>query len=179
MFKRLTNNNEKAVAKAAAKAAAISHRKGLTPSVIASGMQVLGNIVSDGVVDIEGRIDGNVRGQLVTIRPDGVVRGDVVADTLNVYGTVEGLIKARTVNLYSEARVSGTIMHETIAIEDGALVDGKFKRTDRLSFDEMLERRPQPQAPALEMFGFDNDNDNDQPSEAEIKILENLRLISY
>ncbi len=179
MFGRLTNNAEKAAVKAAAKAAAISHRKGLIPSVIASGMHVLGNIVSDGVLDIEGKIEGNVRGQTITIRPEGMIRGDVVADTLHVYGAIEGLIKARNVNLYSEARVSGTIMHESITIEDGALVDGKFKRTDRLAFEDAEPRRLV--APIMESK-FSNDNDNgseDEPSEAEIRILENLRLISY
>jgi cytoskeletal protein CcmA (bactofilin family) len=180
MFSRLTNaNSEKAVAKAAAKAAAASHRKGLIPSVIASGMHVLGNIVSDGVLDIEGKIDGNVRGQTVTIRPDGIIRGDVVAETLHVYGAVEGLIKARNVSLYANARVSGTIMHESLAIEDGAMVDGKFKRSDRMAFEEFSEMPRRLNSPSLES-NFSNDNDrDDEPSEAEIKILENLRLISY
>ena len=46
-----------------------------------------------------------------------------------------------------------------------------------LVVEEMAERRT-PSVPAMETtFGF---NDNDEaPSEAEIKILENLRLISY
>jgi cytoskeletal protein CcmA (bactofilin family) len=153
-------------------------RRGYNPSVIAEGMHVLGNIVSDGVLDIDGKIDGNVRGQTVTIRPNGSIRGDVTADLVHVYGEVDGLIKARTVMLYAEAHVTGTIMHEAITIEDGAFVDGKFKRTDRVIFEdeEMIVRRLR--APTIDTT-FDNDNHDDEPqSEAEIKILENLRLIS-
>lgn len=155
-------------------------RRGYNPSVIAEGMYVLGNIVSDGTLDIDGKIDGNVRGQTVTIRPNGAIRGDVIADMVYVHGYVEGLIKAKTVMLYADARVTGTIMHESIKIEDGAFVDAKFKRTDRLTFDEMDEppvvRRMR--APSIDAV-FDNDNDNAEPqSEAEIRILENLRLIS-
>lgn len=154
-------------------------RRGYNPSVIAEGMHVLGNIVSDGVLDIDGRIEGNVRGQTVTVRPNGAIRGDVVADTVHVHGTVEGLIKAKNVMLYADARVTGVIMHESLKVEDGAFVDGKFKRTDRLVLDDVDEKIVRRlRAPTIDT-SFNNDNDNDEPqSEAEIKILENLRLIS-
>lgn len=171
MFGRSTKDKD---AEKAAKAAAAA-RRGLPPSVIANGMHVLGNIVSDGTLDIDGKIDGNVRGHTVTVRPNGAIRGDVMAETVHVYGAVDGLIKARVVMLYAEAKVSGTIMHESITIEDGAFVDGKFKRTDKLTFeDEAQVRLP---APVVIDSIFDNDNEEPQ-SEAEIKILENLRLIS-
>ena len=169
MFKRSTNPD---------KAAAKASRKGLSPSVIAEGMHMLGNIVSEGTLDIDGKIDGNVRGHTITIRSNGMIRGDVVADTVYVYGSVEGLIKAKIVMLYADAKVTGTIMHESITIEDGAFVDGKFKRTDKIAFqDAEAELARRLKAPTIDS-PFNNDNDNDEPSEAEIKILENLRLIS-
>jgi len=40
--------------------------------------------------------------------------------------TYKGSIKARTVLLYATAEVNGTIMHESLTIEDGASVDGKI-----------------------------------------------------
>ena len=151
-------------------------RKGLSPSVIAAGMHVLGNIVSEGVLDIDGHIEGNVRAHTISVRPNGAIRGDVVADTVHIHGTIHGLIKAKTVMLYADAKVSGTIMHESITIEDGAFVDGKFKRTDKLMIDDEPKRLP---APTLDEAFNDNHFDQDEPqSEAEMKILENLRLIS-
>jgi cytoskeletal protein CcmA (bactofilin family) len=170
MFGRLTNANK------ADKSS--SGRRGYSPSVIAEGMHVLGNIISDGVLDIDGKIDGNVRGETVTVRPNGSIRGDITAETVHVHGQVDGLIKAKNVMLYAEARVTGTIMHESIKIEDGAFVDGKFKRTDRLVLDDensVIIRRLR--APSIDTT-FDNDNEDEPQSEAEIKILENLRLIS-
>ncbi|MEJ0009311.1 MAG: polymer-forming cytoskeletal protein [Alphaproteobacteria bacterium] len=72
--------------------------------------------------------------------------------------------------LYSTARVNGTIMHEALSIEDGAFIDGKLKRTDRISLEDDQRRLS---APTLESH-----NDNDEPaSEAERLVLENLRLI--
>jgi cytoskeletal protein CcmA (bactofilin family) len=150
-----------------------NQRRGLIPSVVASGMHVLGNIVSDGTLDIDGHIDGNVRARQISIRPNGHIRGDVTADVVDIYGTVEGVIKAQAVNLYASAHVVGTIMHEALTIEDGAFVDGKFKRTDRIFADDESAEMKRLAAPADTGF-----NDNDEPvSEVEIKILENLRLI--
>jgi cytoskeletal protein CcmA (bactofilin family) len=161
-------------------------RKTMEPSVIASNMNVLGNIVSDGILDIDGQVDGNVRAHLVTVRPSGRITGDLIADEVLVHGRVDGLIKAQTVTLFDTARVHGTVMHESLTIEDGAVCDGKLKRMERLRLDEAREEPLRRSVPPISVeTGGDSRieslfvNDNDEPqSEAEMKILENLRLIS-
>ncbi len=135
------------------------------PSVISADMNILGNIISDGFVDIDGKIDGNVKCNSVIIRANGSVRGDVEAENTQIYGYVEGLVKAVSVNLYHSAHVSGSIMHESLSIEDGAFVDGKFKRTDRVFIDEAAN------ADALS----DDDEEEDELDEA---VMDNLKLIS-
>lgn len=170
MFGR--NKKNQGVEAAPAAKPAGSKKLMLTPSVISQDMHVLGNIIStDGALDIDGQIDGNVRCHTCSIRENAKIRGDVVAEHIYIYGTVEGLVKARQVTLYASARVIGTIMHEALSIEDGAFVDGKFKRTDRLSDDEAFSRR-------VGEVDITFVNDNDEPeSEAELLVLENLRLI--
>jgi len=137
------------------------------PSVISADMNVLGHIISDGLIDINGRIEGNVKCRAITLREQGRVLGDLIADTVQIYGEVEGLVKARDVSLYETARVTGTIMHESLAIEDGAFVDGKFKRTDRVFIDDDTT------------FLLSSEDDNfDMPDDSEEGIMDNLRLIS-
>lgn len=131
------------------------------PSVVSADMHILGNLMSDGVVDIDGHIEGNVKCGQVTIRPNGKVQGDVVADMVQIYGEVKGLVKAKHVYLFASCRVEGTIMHETISIEDGAFVDGKFKRTDKIFIED-------EHMPTAEIEEDDSD----------VNMLENLRLIS-
>ncbi len=181
MFGLLTKRRQAKIA--AAPGAAPRDRKAMEPSVIAANMNVLGNIVSDGVLDIDGQIDGNVRAEVVTLRPNGRIRGDLLATEVYVHGTVDGLIKAQAVNLYATAIVRGIVMHETLAVEDGAQVDGKLKRTEPVgvivSTPSEEGEAAQPArigAPAIDS-SFMNDNEDPQ-SEAEMKILENLRLIS-
>lgn len=155
--------------------------KGIVPSVISADMHVLGNIISEGFLDIDGKIEGNVKCRSATVRPNGLVRGDIQADVIHVYGRVEGQIKSRNVSLYASARVQGTIMHESLSIEDGAFVDGKFKRTDKVFIDDDASAADGDTAQLqIPNFGFDNDNqtDDDADSDAELRILENLRLIS-
>ncbi len=150
-------------------------KKGMTPSVIAADLNVLGNIISDGVLDIDGKIDGNVRCHTASIRPNGRVHGDISAEIVHVYGTIEGTIKAKAVMLYSSAKVVGTIMHESLSIEDGAFVDGKFKRTDKVFLDEEGNVSPSMLSSASKLQ-FDEDI-VELSSEEEVRILENLRLV--
>lgn len=154
-------------------------RRTMEPSVVSANMNVLGNIVSDGVLDIDGQIDGNVRAEVVTLRPNGRIRGDLMATEVYVHGTVDGLIKAQAVNLFATAIVRGIVMHESLTVEDGAVVDGKLKRTEPVIAiadhrDEVVQ--PRVGTPAIDS-SFVNDNEDPQ-SDAEMKILENLRLIS-
>lgn len=108
------------------------------PTIIASDVNLLGNIISEGAMDIDGRLEGNVRCKCVTIRKNGVIKGDVFADVVQVYGRVEGLIKARDVHLFASCHVEGVIMHEALTIEDGAFVDGQFKRANKGSSEPAI-----------------------------------------
>lgn len=138
-----------------------SNNRKVGPSVLSSDINILGNIVSEGVLDINGRIEGNVKCENATIREQGFVKGDVVAEVVQIYGRIEGLVKAKHVVLFASAHVTGVIMHESLSIEDGAFVDGKFKRTDKVFIeDEMIMSK-----------------DDDEPAMRE-NTLDNLRLIS-
>ena len=131
------------------------------PSIISADMNILGNMVSDGTVDIDGRIEGNVRAHHITVREGGKIHGDLHADIAQVYGQVHGVVRAREVHLYASCHVEGTIMHETLSVEDGAFVDGKFKRSDKLSPSELSS----------------SEEEETQEEDPE-NLLENIRLIS-
>jgi cytoskeletal protein CcmA (bactofilin family) len=178
------------------------------PSIISSDLKVLGNIVSDGVVDIDGIVEGNVKCHTATVRKNGHIKGDVVAEVVHVYGRIQGLIKARNVQFFKGCRAEGVIMHESITIEDGAFVDGRFKRTEHLSLDESegekVDVATLPADEPKKLFGhgaatfedeslktpsFMTDADDEEDEETEIEgkkrkrakkesVMDNLRLIS-
>lgn len=106
------------------------------PSIISADLNILGNLIGEGHIDIAGKIDGNVRAGTVTVREGGQVRGDITAEAAHIYGNVHGLIRAKHVALYRAAKVDGIIMHETLSMEDGASLDGQCKRIGQEGADE-------------------------------------------
>lgn len=147
-----------------------SKKNSAIPSVVTSDVHLLGNLVSESIVDFAGTIDGNIQCDVLTLRAEGTVKGEITANVVNIHGTVKGLIKARAVNLLASCKVEGIIIHEQLSIEDGAFVDGKFKRSDRAAETAKLaleDRRDQDE---------DGDEDAGKPL-TNTKILENIRLI--
>jgi len=139
-------------------------QRNVAPSIVSRDMNILGNLISEGTVDINGRIEGNVRAKQIMVRKDGTVNGDLHADEIQVLGHVRGLVRAKDVHLYASAKVEGSIMHEVLSMEEGAFVDGKFKRTDRMHLDNHVV--------------ITDEEENDDSSEEEVRLLENIRLIS-
>ncbi len=117
----------------------VSVRK-VPPTIISSDVSMLGNIMSNGMVDIDGKIEGNITSQVMYVRENALIKGDITADIeAHIFGVVHGIVKAPKVCLYAKAHVEGVILHETLSIEDGAYVDAQFKPCDgqlQLTFDK-------------------------------------------
>ncbi len=139
--------------------------KRAVPSIISADLNILGNLVSDGLVDIDGTIDGNVKADQVTIRNNGKVRGDVSANVVHIYGEIHGIIRASSVFLYSSCRIHGIVVHQSLSVEDGAFIDGKLKR--------MQDRTSSADSDAATSNNDEGYGDNETAS-----MRNNLRLIS-
>ena len=62
-----------------------------SPSVIAAGMRIVGDIESNGVVKVDGRVDGSVtRARQVLLGRGATIKGNVHAEEIVIGGTVEG-----------------------------------------------------------------------------------------
>lgn len=98
-----------------------------TQTVIAKDLSVKGDVNCEGVMRIEGEIEGNIRGNgEITIAETGKVKGDIAARKVIVIGHVEGNIVAKeSVELIAQSSVVGDITAEKISIEEGAVIEGK------------------------------------------------------
>ena len=100
----------------------------LMTSIIANGVRIKGSIEADGAeLQVDGEIEGNVRGGSLTIGDTGLVKGDVVAESVLVNGRVEGSLRARRVQLAKNAHVQGDITHQSLAVEMGAVFEGQCR----------------------------------------------------
>ncbi len=108
-------------------AAQVSRKPG-AHTIIGADISIVGDLSSEGEVQVDGFIDGDIRTKTLLIGESARIKGEIVGDTVRVYGSVNGQIKARAVTLAKSARVVGDILHETLSIEDGAFLDGRCKR---------------------------------------------------
>jgi cytoskeletal protein CcmA (bactofilin family) len=106
-------------------------------SILASGTRITGALETDGLLRVEGRVEGNLRaGGQILIAPGGVVEGDITTRQAVVAGEVRGHIVAEeSVELKAGCEVHGDITTPCIAVEEGGSVNGQLRMT------ELPERR--------------------------------------
>jgi cytoskeletal protein CcmA (bactofilin family) len=97
-------------------------------SVFAQDLVIEGDAFSGGPIDVQGNVVGSLRAPEITVAGSGRVEGSVVAHDLVVLGAVSGMISARNVQLAPSALVQADIIHERIAIEAGAELEGRLHR---------------------------------------------------
>ncbi len=100
----------------------------VAPSILSQDLNVSGQIVSSGDVQIEGVLEGDLRSHAVTIGEKARVTGEISGELVTVRGFVKGTIRARQVHLCASCYVVGDIYHEALAIETGAHLDGVVRR---------------------------------------------------
>lgn len=97
-------------------------------SVFAQDLVVEGDATSGGLIEVQGNVIGSLRAPEIGVARSGRVEGSVVAQDLVVLGTVSGTISARHVQLAPSAVVQADVIHERIAIEAGAELEGRLQR---------------------------------------------------
>jgi cytoskeletal protein CcmA (bactofilin family) len=122
-------------------------RKGLgraAPSIISNDLVVIGTLTSTGDIQIDGRVDGDIRSGSVTIGEKANFEGEIVAEECTIRGRVQGVVRARKVHLSGTCHMEGTILHESLAVEIGAFFEGNCRH----SADPLAEvaGKPEPRA---------------------------------
>ena len=94
-------------------------------TVIAKGLKIVGSVTAEGLVEVNGQIDGELHCTSLIIAPGAQVSGTVAAERVVVDGNVEGPIQGGQVHLKSQAHVVGDIHHQSLSMERGAYFDGR------------------------------------------------------
>ncbi len=108
----------------------------MTSSVIGTDLTILGEkitIISQNKLQIDGDVRGDINGKQVIIGEEGSVIGTVSAESIEVKGGIRGAIRAGNVTLHPTAEVEGDILHQTLAISEGAQFDGRVRRAKEAS----------------------------------------------
>jgi len=106
------------------------------PSIISADLVVQGTLTSTGDIQIDGRVEGDVRSAGLVIGDKAFIQGEILADDVTVRGRVQGGIRARKVLLCTTSHVEGNILHEAFAVEAGAFFEGNCRHSDNPLADD-------------------------------------------
>jgi cytoskeletal protein CcmA (bactofilin family) len=111
--------------------------RGTAPSIISGDLTVTGTLVSNGDIQIDGVVQGDVRSIGLVIGEKAEIHGEVLAEDITVRGRVIGRIRARKVQLAATSHVEGDILHEAFSVEVGAFFEGNCRHSDNPLGDEV------------------------------------------
>lgn len=100
----------------------------IMPSIISANLRITGNLESEGDIQIDGVVEGDIRSDSLTVSDSATVRGAIEAENVTIAGSVTGQIKAKSVTLMRTARVIADVLQENLSIETGAYFEGNTRR---------------------------------------------------
>ena len=112
-------------------------------SVVAPGMTILGDVMCDGTVRVEGKVEGSIKAtKSVVVGKDGRITGDIETQDVVVAGTVIGTVAgASRVELQETCKIEGDIRSRRVKLEEGGQIEGRLHMTAKAA-DEKATGSP-------------------------------------
>ena len=107
-----------------------SNASKMVPSIIGEDLNIRGNVTAKGEIQVDGQIEGDIRCGSLLVGDKSLVTGGVVAEDVVVRGRIVGSINGLRITLQAQSHVEGDIVHQSLAIEQGAYFEGKSRRSD-------------------------------------------------
>lgn len=108
-------------------------------TIIGLGFTITGELKGKAVIRIDGTVIGNINVSGGIILGDkGVIKGDIETDSAIIYGTVNGNVKTKNLEIKNTGKVNGDIKTETLEIEMGAQYNGKLEMNQLVKTEEKV-----------------------------------------
>lgn len=112
------------------KSSQVTHDQSSGRSFIGETLQIEGDIISKGALDVAGLIKGNIQGEEMIVHDTGFIKGNLKLKKIEINGHIEGEIEADIISLGSSAVVKGDLLFKsTLRTVEGADIDGYIKKT--------------------------------------------------
>lgn len=133
------------------------------PSIIARELRITGKVVSDGVVHVEGVVDGEIQCAELVVGAGGGVFGHISAERVYVRGEVAGTIRAKAVRIGRGSIVRAEVVHETLIVEHGARLDGYYRSVKTVDVASSVDIRSHMGRPAAARSALPRRNPSESP----------------
>jgi cytoskeletal protein CcmA (bactofilin family) len=101
-------------------------------SLIDASVKMTGDLWSDGDVQVDGHLCGNINCAQLIIGADAAVTGAIIAHEAVIRGKFTGIIRATRVLLQDTASVDSEIIYRSLSVDEG------------VRFEGVAHRRPNP-----------------------------------
>jgi cytoskeletal protein CcmA (bactofilin family) len=129
---------------------------GSTFSVLGADVAIKGNVEASAELHVDGTVEGDIRCTSLVQGEGSRVDGSIFSDTARLAGTVKGAITVRQLVILKTAKIDGDVHYETLTIEQGATVNGRFapdaaKAQAAAAKPAAPPAAPKPQTPVLDL----------------------------
>jgi cytoskeletal protein CcmA (bactofilin family) len=104
----------------------VRNNSGHTFSIIASDVEIVGNLSARVDLHIDGKVQGDVTCGNLVQGEGSFIAGKVTAESAKLSGHVEGSIEANDLVIESSARIKGDVVYSNLTIAPGGQIEGKF-----------------------------------------------------
>ena len=134
---------------------------GSTFSVLGADVAIKGNVEASADLHVDGTVEGDLTCTSLVQGESSLIEGGISADTARLSGTVKGTITVRELVILRTARIDGDVHYETLTIEQGATVNGRFAPDAAKAAKPVASNsaEPKPQTtPVLDLKKGDEDH---------------------
>jgi cytoskeletal protein CcmA (bactofilin family) len=93
-------------------------------SLLEPSVKITGDLWSEGDVQIDGHLCGNINCAQLIVSKDAAVTGIIIGEEAVIRGKITGIIRATRVLLQGSARVKSEIIYQSLSIDEGATFEG-------------------------------------------------------
>ncbi len=97
-----------------------------TFSVLGTDVTITGDIEASADLHVDGTVKGDLSCSSLVQGEGSRIEGNIKAGSARLSGSVKGTITARELVILKSAKIEGDVSYETLTIEQGAAVDGRF-----------------------------------------------------
>ena len=126
---------------------------GSTFSVLGADVTIKGNVEASADLHVDGTVEGDLVCTSLVQGESSRIEGGITADSARLSGTIKGTITVRELVILKSARIDGDVHYETLTIEQGANVNGRFAPDAAKAAKPVapVAPAPKPQAPVLDL----------------------------
>jgi len=96
----------------------------IKPSIISDDCEFTGEIRAPGTLSVDGVITGKLMVGSLTIGAQGIVSGEVAAETVNVKGRFSGQMSCQDITIGGGSVVDADLTYSSIVVQRGGVLKG-------------------------------------------------------